>query len=82
VGCKGKGEFMEVQNTVKVYVDSYDNIVITGLMKYYFPLLRNMMKNKTMNQLFVINNSTPVGYSETIGDDVINASQSTIILDI
>jgi hypothetical protein len=82
VGCKGKGEFMEVQNTVKVYVDSYDNIVRTGLMKYYFPLLRNMMKNKTMNQLFVINNSTPVGYSETIGDDVINASQSTIILDI
>jgi hypothetical protein len=73
---------MEVQNTVKVYVDTHDNITRTGLMKYYYPLLRNMMKNKTMSQLFVINNSTPVGYSETIGDDVINATQSTIVLEI
>jgi predicted transcriptional regulator len=73
---------MEVQNTVKVYVDTHDNITRTGLMKYYFPLLRNMMKNKTMSQLFVINNTTPVGYSETIGDDVINATQSTIVLEI
>jgi UDP-glucose 6-dehydrogenase len=51
-------------------------------MKYYFPLLRNMMKTKTMSQLFVIDSTIPIGYNETIGDDIINASQSTIILDI
>jgi UDP-glucose 6-dehydrogenase len=73
---------MEVQNTVKVYVDTHNNMTRTGLMKYYFPLLRNMMKTKTMSQLFVIDSTIPIGYNETIGDDIINASQSTIILDI
>jgi hypothetical protein len=82
VGCRDRGEFMEVQNTVKVYVDTHNNMTRTGLMKYYFPLLRNMMKNKTMNQLFVIDSTIPIGYNETIGDDIVNASQSTIILDI
>jgi hypothetical protein len=73
---------MEVQNTVKVYVDMHDNIVRTGLMKYYYPLLINQMKSKTMSQLFTINSATPVGYNEVIGDDVINATQTTIVLDI
>jgi hypothetical protein len=73
---------MEVQNTVKVYVDTHNNMTRTGLMKYYFPLLQNMLKNKTMNELFVVDSSTPIGYNETIGDDIINASQSTIILEM
>jgi hypothetical protein len=82
VGCRGKGEFMEVQNTVKVYVDEHDNITRTGLMKYYYPLLMRQMYNKTMNELFVIDSTTPIGYNEIIGDDIVNASQSTIVLDM
>jgi hypothetical protein len=73
---------MEVQNTVKVYVDTHDNIVRTGLMKYYYPLLMRQMYNKTMNELFVIDSTTPIGYNEIIGDDIVNASQSTIVLDM
>jgi hypothetical protein len=52
------------------------------LMKYYYPLLMRQMYQKTMNELFVIDSSTPIGYNETIGDDIVNASQMTIILDI
>jgi hypothetical protein len=81
-GCRDKGEVMEVQNTVKVYADEHDNITRTGLMKYYYPLLMRQMYQKTMNELFVIDSSTPIGYNETIGDDIVNASQMTIILDI